>query len=182
MGRLGRRGRVGIAAGAMAAFLLAGCQDDQEEPPVPDVLESGEPVCGFVDAGLLSQALPQDSYRARLLGDPSHLEDGKPTAGTCRVETTSGERAARITVEHSGAPFAADLRSVEGWQTFTFPEDEGAGRAGHLGPDGRGGYAVLERDDYIVAVSIFIAAEGRDGPLDAAEIVRAVFRDLVDAR
>lgn len=177
-----RRGPARAGAAVAVALLLVGCSnDDKEEAPVPDVLETGEPVCGFVDADLLREALPEGDYRARAVGDPARREQGRPTAGTCRVETASGQRAARIVVEHAEAPYAEVLRSAEGWETLTFPEEEGTGRAGHLGADGRGGYAVLERDDYIVSVSIFSSAEGRDGAADAAEIVRAVFRDLIDA-
>jgi hypothetical protein len=177
-----RRGLVRAGTAVAAALLLAGCgQDDKEEAPVGDVFGAGQPVCGFVDADLLREVLPDGEYRASAVGEPARREQGRPTAGTCRVETASGDWAVRVTVEHAEAPYADVLRSAEGRETFTFPPEEGRGRAGHRSAGSTAGWAVLERDDYVVAATVFTPAEGRDGAEAAAEIVRAVFRDLVDA-
>ena len=177
---VGSGSKLAVAA-LMMISVLAGCRgDDSTATTELDIFESGEPICGFVDAELVRQTLPAGTYEVRLVGDPSRRELGRPTAGRCHIENAAGESAMGIIVEHSEAPFGEYLRSQREWETFTFPESEGTGWAGRLGPGEPGGYAVLERNDYRVRVAVGAPAGGRAAQEAAIGIVRAVFRDLID--
>lgn len=136
------------------------------------------PSCGGLDADLVEEVLPAVEVSQRGVPMSPRLGERDPR-GNCTLDGPDGRPLLEVTVDATDTTFANQLRSRDSWQTETVDGPDGAGWAGRLGPaDDAGGYAVLEREDTIVSVTLHQSREGRDAAADALEVARAAL-DIV---
>lgn len=167
---------------AAAALLVASCTTVDEEDQMSTSTVSaapGDAYCGVLDADLIEQVLPGVKISQRGVPLSPRLGERDPR-GNCTLDGPDGRPVLWVAADASGTTYADQLRSRDEWQAETMDGPEGVGWSGRLGPgQDAGGYAVLEREDTIVSVTLHEAGEGRDAAADALQVARAALDDLL---